>query len=132
MRTLRKEGERGIRPRVHAHGDGEPGRPAAPRATTARRPAPSRAGQQVPDPGRAATGAAARSAVGGLMAPAPRARLGAPRAITGSVARAHPARSQRRAILASAERIVKGDSDMLRRLSQGWQTRAFLYYEQCG
>lgn len=37
-----------------------------------------------------------------------------------------------KAITASAVRIGLNDSDMLRRVAQGWQTRAFLYYEQMG
>ena len=37
-----------------------------------------------------------------------------------------------KAMTASAVRIGLQDSDMLRRVAQGWQVRAFLYYEQMG
>jgi hypothetical protein len=42
-----------------------------------------------------------------------------------------PAR-ERRAITASAVRLNRGDNDTLRRLQQGWQGRAFTYYDLIG
>jgi hypothetical protein len=41
-------------------------------------------------------------------------------------------RPESQALTASAMRMTKRDSDLARRVIQGWQTRSFLYYEQCG
>lgn len=88
------------------------------------------------------------------MAPAPRPIRAQPRSITGSalaVVAEKDYRRQRQVVTAAADaimrrpasalglgltasaiRMTKRDSDMARRVIQGWQTRAFLYYEQCG
>jgi hypothetical protein len=41
-------------------------------------------------------------------------------------------RRERRALTASATRLNRGDNDVLRRLQQGWQSRAFTYYDLIG
>jgi hypothetical protein len=72
------------------------------------------------------------------MAPAPRPRRRAAQRVTpgyGVVVtstRDDVRVAQRDAITASAVRVGVNDSDMLRRVQQGWQVRSFLYYEQCG
>lgn len=84
------------------------------------------------------------------MAPAPRPSRTQPTSITGSALAVIPERHYRRqrqvvtaaadaimrrpgtGLVASAIRMTKRDSDMARRVVQGWQTRSFLYYEQCG
>lgn len=87
------------------------------------------------------------------MAPAPRPTRARPESLTGSALALVPDRSYRRqsaivasaiaevmqrpetgggSLIASAIRMTRRDSDMARRVVQGWQTRSFLYYEQCG
>jgi hypothetical protein len=89
------------------------------------------------------------------MAPAPRPHRALPQSLAGSglavAERPRRGMSQRQAVTAASDAIIKrpghapglaltasairmtrGDADMARRVIQGWQTRAFLYYEQCG
>lgn len=85
------------------------------------------------------------------MAPAPRPVRAQPESITGSALALVPPRERRRqrqvitaaaeavmrspaqsSLIASAIKMTRQDSDMARRVQQGWQTRSFLYYEQCG
>lgn len=84
------------------------------------------------------------------MAPAPRPNRTQPRVVVGSalaVRSGGGAVEQRtlvnqtvasivgsadRSLTGSALRMTKRDADMARRVIQGWQTRSFLYYEQCG
>jgi hypothetical protein len=83
------------------------------------------------------------------VAPAPRPARALPQAVTGSALSVLGYASQRRTVTAAADavmrrpgnalglaasaiRMTRQDSDMARRVIQGWQTRSFLYYEQCG